>query len=455
MTNAEQWLHFFGRFHPLVVHLPIGFFCMVFLLELPFIKKRIPYTIDIAIAFILAWGFAGAVVSCLIGWLLSLSGNYDEQTLQLHQWMGIVLAVVAGLCWWLKRRNGQKRVYHVSLTLLFITLMLTGHWGGSMTHGDGYLLFSENEKELDFERRPISDINEAVVYTDLVQPILHEKCYNCHGAKKVKGGLRVDNQKLLFKGGKSGLSIHAGNPGESVLMKRLLLPMDDEKRMPPKKQPQLTNAETAIIQWWIANDASIDKRVKELSAVDAMRDALAAFGTPAGDKEEITPLSPVYDKKLPAADPEVIGVLRKLGVLVEPVTQGSTLLDISCVNYPAFDDSQMELLIKIAANIVSLKLDNTAITDNTIEKIGGFENLVKLHLAYTTISGTSLSALQFLSALEYINLTGTQVDDKALSTLSLIPSIKQLYCWNTRVTGRGIADLKDKHPDLLVEAGYR
>src|SRR5579871_4831066 len=47
-----------------------------------------------------------------------------------------------------------------------------------------------------------------------VRPVLVEHCYECHsaGAKKLKGGLRLDSRAGLLKGGDSGPAIVAGQP---------------------------------------------------------------------------------------------------------------------------------------------------------------------------------------------------------------------------------------------------
>src|SRR6516225_7537681 len=37
-----------------------------------------------------------------------------------------------------------------------------------------------------------------------IRPVLVERCYECHGEKKQKGGLRLDGKAALLKGGDSG-----------------------------------------------------------------------------------------------------------------------------------------------------------------------------------------------------------------------------------------------------------
>ena len=46
--------------------------------------------------------------------------------------------------------------------------------------------------ELVEDKKVIANINEAVVYKDVIEPILAAKCYSCHGDSKQKGKLRLD-----------------------------------------------------------------------------------------------------------------------------------------------------------------------------------------------------------------------------------------------------------------------
>ena len=53
-----------------------------------------------------------------------------------------------------------------------------------------------------------------------VRPLLVEKCYSCHAAKKQKGGLRLDSIEAILKGGESGPAVVPGKPDESLLVSR-------------------------------------------------------------------------------------------------------------------------------------------------------------------------------------------------------------------------------------------
>src|SRR4051794_8501716 len=66
-----------------------------------------------------------------------------------------------------------------------------------------------------------------------IRPVLAEHCYPCHSQKsaKHKGGLRLDTQEDLRRGGDSGPAIVPGNSKASLLIKAL---RQDGLKMPPK-----------------------------------------------------------------------------------------------------------------------------------------------------------------------------------------------------------------------------
>ncbi|HYF36448.1 MAG TPA: DUF1549 domain-containing protein, partial [Prosthecobacter sp.] len=115
---------------------------------------------------------------------------------------------------------------------------------------------------------------QAVDFEQHIRPLLKERCVECHGAAKQKGGLRLDARSLAFKGGDSGAAIVAGNARGSALWRRVAS-LDEDERMPPKGAP-LTPEETAVLKEWLDGgavwpesqadrDALIDGRLKHWS----------------------------------------------------------------------------------------------------------------------------------------------------------------------------------------------
>ena len=89
-----------------------------------------------------------------------------------------------------------------------------------------------------------------------VQPILEFNCVSCHRADYDKGGVQMQNQKVLFAGGDSGPGVVPGNVKDSWVHETLILPDDDDLLMPPKKKGgPLPKEEIEIIRLWIEQGA--------------------------------------------------------------------------------------------------------------------------------------------------------------------------------------------------------
>ena len=92
---------------------------------------------------------------------------------------------------------------------------------------------------------------EEISFGAQVRPILEATCYECHGAERQKGELRLDSAEAILKGGEmEGASVVAGKPEESPLYKRTVLEADHPDIMPAKGDP-LTSEQTEILKAWI------------------------------------------------------------------------------------------------------------------------------------------------------------------------------------------------------------
>src|SRR5438045_3901916 len=64
-----------------------------------------------------------------------------------------------------------------------------------------------------------------------VQTLLATSCVSCHSGAQAAGGLRLDSQAGITKGGKSGPAVTPGKAGASPLFQRLVA-SDRALRMP-------------------------------------------------------------------------------------------------------------------------------------------------------------------------------------------------------------------------------
>jgi len=87
-----------------------------------------------------------------------------------------------------------------------------------------------------------------------VLPGLRAVCWECHGAERQKGGLRLDSREALLAGGDSGPVLVPGRPEASELLRRVQLPREDEEAMPARGTP-LSPREVESLRAWVAAGA--------------------------------------------------------------------------------------------------------------------------------------------------------------------------------------------------------
>lgn len=465
----SNWALFIGRFHPVLVHLPIGFLLIAAFLEIGRRTGKINVS-ESTVSFILFWSAIGATLACIAGYLLSLGGGYEQELLNDHKWQGIGVAAFAWIAWLVKsdllvtKIPFSSAIYLPAFGLATILTMTAGHDGGSLTHGEGYLTQYTPEPfrtlagmppmtEPVTELKPIANIDQAVVYKDIVQPILEMRCVQCHNASKQKGDLRMDQLALLLKGGEGGPALVAGKSAESDMIKRCLLPENDDDHMPPKGKPQLSTEQITLLSWWIEQGASADKKVAELKMSDEVKPALASLGT-GGSSNAKSSASAILSLKVPAANEKDIEALKNAGLIVNNLSYDQNLIEVSAVNAAGFNDAQMALITALPDQIAWLKLGGTKITDAGLKEISKLKNLNKLHLEHTSVTDAGLANLKNLPYLEYINLVDTKVTDAGLNNIASMQGLKSVYVWQSAVTDSAVSKITRQYPKLMIVNGF-
>jgi len=283
MSGPPEITLFFGRLHPLLVHLPIG---LLFLLVCVEVLGGIPRLkpARAGVGLILALAAPAALAAALCGWLLSRAGGYDDHLLQWHKWTGIA---TAGFCLLAACLYGLdcKKSYRWSLFAGFFVLVLASHFGGSLTHGSDYLTryapqplrsWLGGGRAAGTGPAEVLDPARASAFSAVIQPIISQKCVACHGPAKSKGGLRLDSYAALVKGGDSGPLLVPGNSAASLFLKRLLIPAEEENHMPPEGKPQPSPDDLTLFRWWIDAGAAADAKVAEMNPTADVARIIAA-----------------------------------------------------------------------------------------------------------------------------------------------------------------------------------
>ncbi len=84
-----------------------------------------------------------------------------------------------------------------------------------------------------------------------VRPVIFDRCLNCHGSEKSKGGLRLDSREAVLKGAENGPVVVPGKPGASPLIAAIRY--EGDVQMPPKGK--LKEVEIAALTEWVKRGA--------------------------------------------------------------------------------------------------------------------------------------------------------------------------------------------------------
>jgi hypothetical protein len=314
------------------------------------------------------------------------------------------------------------------------------------------------------------------VYKEQVAPLLKLRCYNCHAALKQKNGLRLDGALFIKKGGKNGKIFVAGNTFKSPLYTSLVLPIDDEKHMPPKGKHQLSQNEILIIERWIKSGASFEDIIDTINNKEVANNVTAAnkiankniLDDSKSEKVKIeireTTKGIIVDNNktaikissLPnpaAINPAIIEDFKQENIILTNIAEGSNFVMANFVNVVPFNKASLQTLKNINEQLVILKLTNLAIDDNDIKIVADLKNIKKLNLENSLITDNGMAYIKQLSQLEQLNLYGTNISDEGLIQLTSLKNLSQIYLWKTKVTKGGIEQFKKIHPKVTIEIG--
>jgi uncharacterized membrane protein len=413
-----NWLQFLGRFHPTLLHLPIGLIFLVPVLEIAGARR---VALREAADFVLRAALVLALPTFALGYMLAYGAGDAGTTVTRHMWGAVVLCIGLMICivvrpMWVARE--QAIAYPAMLSASLLALVWTGHQGGSITHGSDYLTH--------YMPRPLRVLvpgagsNEAggnSFYTLHIHPVLDAKCVSCHGSGSVKAGLRLDTYDAVMRGGKDGAVVVAGKPDASMLLARVTLAPGDPHFMPAEGRTPLTSDEISWIRAWIRAGATAT--------------ATSIPGVKFASEQVELPPQPVGDYRGLVA--EIEQMQRGLGAKLVPVSaKASDGLILRTVDVSSsFGDEQLRQFEKFAPYIVEAELGRTVVTDASLDTLKGFTHLRALHLERTAITGSNLGKLSSLSQLTYLNLSGTKVTAQGIEPLKKMPQLRHLYLFDT------------------------
>lgn len=492
----QPWLLVLGRLHPMVLHFPIALVAVLAIVELGgvIVRRQLPRGSLLVLLWLNAI-FAG--VTAASGLQLAQEGGYEQETLTLHQTLGVAAAGACVLLALLASVFRARAVYRWTLFLALLLVLPAGHLGASLTHGDDFLtgpLQNAIDGTPPKERTPrpgptvggtpatpeagaggtaaAASTQSAppatdgkVSYLRDIAPLMERYCNSCHGPKKHKADLRFDSPDAIRRGSENGSVLEPGRPADSYMVTRMHLPLADDDHMPPDGKPQPTPAEVALIERWIAEGGVFDGEPPPSvvapepdepgKATPAPQDPPPPGGTPpapgkgSGGQQARGDVPPAV-----APDAAAVAALHTALVDAAPVAAGSPLLRIGFAAIaPQVDDAAFQRLVgPVAGHVAELSLARTRVTDAAMPLVGTMTPLRRLDLRGTAVTAAGLVHLAGLPELRELVLAQTPLLDPVVATIASLPALERVYLWGAGLGAEPLAQLRAR-PGLLVDAG--
>jgi len=448
-----ETIFFLGRFHPLLVHLPIGFLILAILIEIycSIFKIRINQRI---INFTWFVAFFSSIITTTLGLLIAETGHYIDENLFMHKVFGLSLTAVTFVSWFFRlsffSNLFSSTFKTLSNSVIVVLLTLTGHYGGNLTHGETYLVdyAPDNIKELVVKKNKYVelDIDSVEIYNDLIQPIFNQKCVSCHNKDILRGNLNMDSYSNLLKGGSSGNPINKSEPRKSLLIKRITMPTSDLKYMPPDGEP-VSFDEIKTLIWWINNLDKSNENLASLKVEDDIKESLEMLYSINFNEKQW--FEKIIVEKL---DESLIQGIDNTVFQIKYISDEKKFLSVKYLKKNV-SLSDIEKLQKIGGNITYFTAKSSNLSNDMIKSISNFENLVKLEIQDNNIDDESIEILQSLNNLEILNIHKTKITSKAIDALKKFKNLKRAYVWGTSISKSDIDDFNRKESKLKLIGG--
>lgn len=269
--ESPDWMRFSGRFHVLLLHLPIV--CLVLALASEIASRTRRYRSFGSVSRILVVvATVGAFVSVLTGSLLMAGEGHGGDLVDRHRLIGFLVAVfsIIATAFRISGNDTDSKIHSrgllVSLGAACGLMVFAAHDGGSLVHGENYLVAyapgwipylgtvkadpssgsdSENDEGL-------VSLNSFAQYEGSIKSDLNRYCYRCHGDEDAEGGIRLDEMAPH-----SGFALNLENWNHvRDMLATLEMPPEDARAMPK-------NVRERVLAWVdvALEEAAVSKRL--------------------------------------------------------------------------------------------------------------------------------------------------------------------------------------------------
>ncbi len=474
---------FLGRFHILMVHMPIGLLFVVPLMEIvgwtrwgKRVREGVPFVLWIAVL--------TAAAASFLGFLMMQAEDIAGRWMTLHMWTGLAVGVFAVLALVFKLAKVGP-LYFVTLLAAVGSTAAAGHFGGAMIHSPEYLsehaptpikplleagLTTGTAERGTFDKlidtlltvtksieSPKGDaasshehgdgsshdagtevaapavggepsekvsIPNQLVFKSFVLPILNGKCAECHSEEKIKGKLRLDNHAMIMAGaeGTDYPTVVPGDADKSELIARVVMPDDDDLFMPPEGKNKLTKAEITVLKWWIAGGAKAEGTVTEMKADEKMLEVLAAVSESLASGDNIEIIVEVDEK------PE--GIWPTLSADEQKERLDAANLAAKEGGFSILPVSAEDDRLRVSAVNASASFGDEQLA--ALAPVA--ERVIWLDIGRTQVTDGGMANIGQMHNLERLHLEQTKVTDVGTKHLAALKNLEYLNLYGTEVT---------------------
>ena len=430
------WGDFFGGFHPVVLHLPIGIVIAIVGQSLWKRLRGAGSNDDRVLWFLAA---LTATLSYGTGYLLVMGGGYQSEHLNWHLWGAAVFTSLcwvglAAACWNAGRRTGDVIAVGVIASVSF-----TGHYGGLMVHGDpfaGAPWLNDPQRFATFGEFG-EDVN---IYGEIVTPILGAKCVACHGPAKQNGRLRLDSFMAIAAGGEHGPVLISGDVKRSTLVSVLRLPLNNHDHMPPPNRPQIADPELIALEYWVSSGGeedqvfSLSNPPTELAALlepgyRLLEDPDAVAAREAREVEEATRRA--ENRARLSSELATLPEHMRLGFSFEDL-ESDRLHFSPATHRHMLTIEDLDSLLPLLKDSVEVDLSGLPVSEDLIRGIAASRQVSEIDFSETEVGNEVFGLLASMPELERLNIFGTQIDESAQIPAGGFANLKQLFVAKTK-----------------------
>ena len=138
---------FVGKLHPVILHLPITLILLLLPFSLFVAKRKQQKNITTIFDLMLHCIALVSTLTAITGFFLAAGGGYDADSLVFHKWLGVSIALLSHALIYLNKLLETKPLaWNFVLAFTVLISVAGSHFGGTLTHGDGFFSFSNNRK---------------------------------------------------------------------------------------------------------------------------------------------------------------------------------------------------------------------------------------------------------------------------------------------------------------------